>query len=121
MRELCGQSRFHNIHDHLDFGEIRFAPVGRALIMGKNKGILRVYGDKTDGRILGAEMIAPKGENLAHLLSWAIQQRLTVGELLRMPFYHPVIEEALQAALYDLYAKVEEKSPGGITELAPLG
>jgi hypothetical protein len=24
-----------------------------------------------------------------------------------MPFYHPVIEEALQAALYDLYAKVE--------------
>ncbi len=102
-------------------GEIRFAPVGRALIMGKNKGILRVYGDKASGRILGAEMIAPKGENLAHLLSWAIQQRLTVGELLRMPFYHPVIEEALQAALYDLYSKVEAKNPGGITELAPLG
>ena len=35
----------------------------------------------------------------AHLLAWAVQQELTVGQLLQMPFYHPVIEEALQAAL----------------------
>ena len=93
-------------------GQINFAPVGRALIMGKNKGVLRVYGDKASGRILGAEMVGPKGENLAHLLAWCIEQDLTVGRLLRMPFYHPVIEEALQAALYDLYAKVEAKNPG---------
>jgi dihydrolipoamide dehydrogenase len=101
-------------------GQINFAPVGRALIMGKNKGVLRVYGDKTSGRILGAEMIGPKGENLAHLLAWCIAQGLTVGRLLRMPFYHPVIEEALQAALYDLYAKVEAKNPGGLVELERL-
>jgi len=101
-------------------GEIRFAPVGRALIMGKNRGVLRVYADKTTGRLLGAEMIGPKGENLAHLLCWCIEQGLTTGQLLRMPFYHPVIEEALQAALYDLYAKVEAKNDGGLTELMPL-
>lgn len=101
-------------------GQIRFAPVGRALIMGKNKGVLRVYGDKSTGRILGAEMIGPKGENLAHLLCWCIEQGLTVGQLLRMPFYHPVIEEALQAALYDLYAKVEAKNTGGLVELERL-
>ncbi|EGV19181.1 dihydrolipoyl dehydrogenase [Thiocapsa marina] len=101
-------------------GQIKLAPVGRALIMGKNKGVIRVYADKATGRILGSEMIGPKGENLAHLLCWAIEQGLTVGELLRMPFYHPVIEEALQAALYDLYSKVEAKNSGGITELEPL-
>ena len=101
-------------------GEIKFAPVGRALIMGKNKGILRVYADKQSGRLLGSEMIGPKGENLAHLICWCIEQELTVGEMLRMPFYHPVIEEALQAALYDLYAKVETKNEGGLTELRPL-
>jgi dihydrolipoamide dehydrogenase len=97
-------------------GQINFAPVGRALIMGKNKGVLRVYGDRQSGVILGAEMIAPKGENLAHLLCWCIEQGLTVGRLLRMPFYHPVIEEALQAALYDLYSKVDAKNEG-LTEL----
>jgi len=98
-------------------GQVNFAPVGRALIMGKNKGVLRVYGDRASGRLLGAEMIGPKGENLAHLLAWCIEQGLSVGQLLRMPFYHPVIEEALQAALYDLYAKVETKNTGGLVEL----
>jgi dihydrolipoamide dehydrogenase len=102
-------------------GQIGFGPVGRALIMAKNKGLLRIYANKQTGRLLGAEMIAPKGENLAHLIAWAIQQQLTVGALLRMPFYHPVIEEAFQAALYDLYAKVEAKNDGGLTELVPLG
>ena len=99
-------------------GQIAFGPVGRAMIMGKNAGLLRVYADRASGRLLGAEMVAPKGENLAHLLAWCVTQGLTVGELLRMPFYHPVIEEALQAALYDLYAKVDAKNAGPITELA---
>ncbi|AFL72093.1 dihydrolipoyl dehydrogenase [Thiocystis violascens] len=101
-------------------GQIRFAPVGRALIMGKNRGVLRVYADKASGRLLGAEMIGPKGEHLAHLLCWCIERNLTVGDLLRLPFYHPVIEEALQAALYDLYAKVDTKNEGGLIELARL-
>ena len=101
-------------------GQINFAPVGRALIMGKNRGMLRVYADKASGRILGSEMIGPKGENLAHLLCWCIEQGLTVGQLLRMPFYHPVIEEALQAALNDLYRHVDAKNEGGLTELERL-
>jgi len=101
-------------------GQVKFAPVGRALIMGKNRGLLRVYADQASGRLLGGEMIGPKGEHLAHLLCWCIEQGLTVGDLLRMPFYHPVIEEALQSALYDLYAKVNTKNSGGLTELAPL-
>ncbi len=104
--------------DSTAIGEMQMAPVGRALIMAKNKGIIRVYAEKASGRLLGAEMICAKAENLGHLLAWSIQQGLTVGDLLRMPFYHPVIEEALQAALYDLYAKVDAKNPGPITELA---
>jgi dihydrolipoamide dehydrogenase len=100
-------------------GEIKFAPVGRALIMGKNRGVLRIYADKASGRLLGAEMVGPKGEHLAHLICWCIQQGLTVGEMLRLPYYHPVIEEALQAALYDLYRKVDAKNDG-LTELAEM-
>jgi len=101
-------------------GQIQMGPVGRAMIMGKNRGLIRVYADKASGRLLGAEMACPKGENLGHLLAWCIQQEMTVGETLQMPFYHPVIEEALQAALYDLYAKVDAKNATPITELVPL-
>ena len=101
-------------------GQIQMGSVGRAMIMANNRGLIRVYADKASGRLLGAEMACPKGENLGHLLAWCIQQEMTVGEILQMPFYHPVIEEALQAALYDLYAKVDVKNSTPITELVPL-
>ena len=106
--------------DHVVIGEVRMGPVGRAMIMAKNRGLIRVYGDKASGRLLGAEMVCPKGENLGHLLAWCIQQDMTVGQMLQMPFYHPVIEEALQAALYDLYSKVDAKNVTPITELVPV-
>jgi len=101
-------------------GEMPIAPVGRALIMGKNRGIIRVYADKASGKLLGAEMVCVRGENLGHLLAWCMQLGLTVGQLLQMPFYHPVMEEALQAALNDLYAKVDTKNDTPITELEVL-
>jgi dihydrolipoamide dehydrogenase len=89
------------------------------MIMTKNRGLIRVYGDSKSGKLLGASLFCVKGENLAHLLAWCIQQELTVFDLLRMPFYHPVIEEALQAALRDLAAKVENR-PSGILDIEKL-
>lgn len=80
-------------------GEVDFASQGRARMGQRNRGLLRVYADKQSGRLLGAEMCAPSAEHLAHLLALAIGQRLTVLDLLRMPFYHPVIEEGLRTAL----------------------
>ncbi len=90
-------------------GEIQFAPVGRALILGKNRGLLRLYVQKSDGLLLGACMCCVKAENLAHLISWSIQNGMTVFDMLKMPFYHPVIEEALQAALYNVLPKLDIK------------
>ncbi len=90
-------------------GEIQFAPVGRALIIGKNRGLLRLYVQKSDGLLLGAAMCCVKAENLAHLISWSIQNGMTVFDMLKMPFYHPVIEEALQAALYNVLSKLDIK------------
>jgi len=42
---------------------------------------------KKDFKILGAELMAPDGEHLIHLLAWAISLKLTVFEALKMPFY----------------------------------
>ncbi|WPL18721.1 Mercuric reductase [Thiorhodovibrio winogradskyi] len=79
-----------------------FGPVGRALIMGQNRGLLRVYAAHQDGRLLGAEMVGPRCEHIAHLMAWAVETKMTVNQALEMPFYHPVIEEALQDALLEL-------------------
>jgi dihydrolipoamide dehydrogenase len=93
-------------------GEVRFDRQGRAKVMAENTGMLRVYGDKQSGRLLGAELAAPRGEHLAHLLAWAIQKQMTVFELLQLPFYHPVIEEGLRTALRDLSQHVHARRPG---------
>ncbi len=101
---LAGESHRALADAGVDFeaGEVSFEDQGRARVMGVNKGVLRVYGEAGTGRLLGAEMIGPAAEHLAHLIAWSIESKLTVGELLQRPFYHPVIEEGLRTALRNL-------------------
>lgn len=87
-------------------GQVSFEDQGRSRILLKNKGLLSVYGDLATGRFLGAEMLAPGAEHLAHLLAWALQNKMTAAQMLEMPFYHPVIEEGLRTALRDLDVKL---------------
>lgn len=87
-------------------GQASFADQGRSRILLKNKGLLNVYGELASGRFLGAEMLAPGAEHMAHLLAWALQSKMTVAAMLDMPFYHPVIEEGLRSALRDLDNKL---------------
>ena len=65
-------------------------------------------------------MACVKGENLGHLLCWCIEMQMTVHDVLRMPFYHPVIEEALQAALYNLKSKLKVENSHWPVEIQPL-
>lgn len=88
-------------------GEVSFEDQGRSRVMGVNHGMLRLYGEQGSGLFLGAEMFGPRAEHIAHLLSWAVQQRMTVSTMLEMPFYHPVIEEGVRTALRDLNAKLK--------------
>jgi dihydrolipoamide dehydrogenase len=89
---------------------------GREKIMLRPHGAIRIYADREKGRLLGAEMVAPKGEHLAHLLAWSMQQNLTVFDLLAMPFYHPTVEETLKEALEELAEDVpcDRRSPLGL-------
>jgi dihydrolipoamide dehydrogenase len=90
-------------------GRCDFSNQGRAIIRDQNRGLLHIYAEATTGRLLGAEMCAPAGEHLGHLLAWAIQQDMTVFDVLKMPFYHPVIEEGLRDALKHAASRVHEK------------
>lgn len=86
---------------HTVTGEVSFENQGRSRVMLRNKGLLRVYADARDGRLLGAEMVGPRAEHIGHLLAWAHQSRMTIADMLAMPFYHPVVEEGLRTALRD--------------------
>ena len=103
---MVGQ-RFADVQpDAVLIGEVSFADQGRSRVMLQNRGLLRLYVARDSGMLLGAEMVGPRAEHLAHLLAWSVQQQLTVMQMLAMPFYHPVIEEGLRTALRDAQAKL---------------
>ncbi len=88
-------------------GEVSFHNQGRSRVMLVNKGHMRVYAEQGTGLFIGAEVVGPAAEHLAHLLAWAHQQKMTVPQMLDMPFYHPVIEEGLRTALRDVNSKLK--------------
>lgn len=93
--------------DQFVIGEVSFKNQGRSRVMLVNKGHMRVYAEQGTGLFLGAEIFGPAAEHLAHLLAWAHQMKMTVPQMLDMPFYHPVIEEGLRTALRDVNAKLK--------------
>lgn len=103
----------------LAVGEVSFADQGRARVMGVNRGHLRVYGEPGSGRLLGAEMVGPAAEHLAHLLAWVIEAGLTVERILQMPFYHPVLEEGVRTALRELSAALGQPANPALRQIEP--
>ncbi|MDQ9169522.1 dihydrolipoyl dehydrogenase [Oxalobacteraceae bacterium R-40] len=110
---LLGQSYKSLQKGRFVIGSTSFDDQGRSRVMLKNKGVLHVYAETGSSRFIGAAMIAPHAEHLAHLLAWACQSRMTIPQMLELPFYHPVIEEGLRSALRD----AKEKLMRGIPEI----
>jgi len=104
-----GQLNEHFSHRYA-VGVVSFEDQGRSRVMLQNKGLLKVYAEQGSGLFLGAEMFGPAAEHVGHLMAWAAQSRMTVAEMLDMPFYHPVIEEGVRTALRDLNRKLHKGS-----------
>ena len=122
---MVGQS-YKELQDaNVDFavGDVDWSDQGRARVMLVNQGLLRIYGERNTGRFLGAEMIGPRAEHLAHLLAWSYQSNLFVSEILERPFYHPVIEEGVRTALRNLNFALEmgPKPPARCIDCGPGG
>jgi dihydrolipoamide dehydrogenase len=92
-------------------GAVDFTGQGRARVAGRNIGKLNVYAHPETGKFLGAEMVGPAAEHIAHLLAWAIEADRSVQQMLDSPFYHPVIEEGVRTALRAARDAMDAKSP----------
>lgn len=87
---------------HFAVASFDFANQARAKILGRDRGLMKVWAETGSGTLLGAEILGPDAEHLAHLLAWCMQRRLSVNDLLAMPYYHPVLEEGLRTLLREL-------------------
>ena len=110
---LIGKDYDEIIEDeNVIIGSYNFKEQGRAFLMNKNTGMANLYVQKSDGKLLGAQIAAPHGEHLAHHLAWAMEQELTVHDMLELPYYHPTLEEGLYTLLLKCVKKLESKKEG---------
>lgn len=98
--------------DNVLITSYNFYTQARAMLMNLNKGVANLYVQKRDGKILGAQIAVPHGEHLAHHLAWAIEHGLTVYEMMKLPFYHPTLEEGLYTLLQITVRKLGLKKEG---------
>lgn len=102
-------------------GSADFSEQARARMGLRASGVLQIYAERATGRILGAEMCIPAAEHLAHLLALAVEGGMTVGDMLAMPFYHPVEEEGLRSALRELAKGVADDGGSDLSDCAAVG
>ncbi len=98
--------RFAELDKDALIGDASFVKQGRAVAAQRNEGLMRIYARRKDAVLVGAEMCVPAAEHMVHLLGLAISEGLTVHQVLRMPFYHPVLEEGLRKALREIVKQV---------------
>jgi dihydrolipoamide dehydrogenase len=89
-------------------GKRSFVVQGRTKIMARNHGLLRVYAEPESGRLLGSEMMIPDGEYIGHFLAMAIENQMTVRDVMATPFYHPTVLEGLDNALNAIAAQLKD-------------
>ena len=88
---------------------------GRAIVMAEDHGVISLYADKRTKKLLGGELLMPHAEHFTHLLAWAVENEMTVLDLVKMPFYHPVLEEAIQSTINQLFEALYSKEERGIS------
>ena len=79
-------------HDH------SFMGVGRARIVGKNRGFVRIL-NEVDGPIVGATVVGPQAGEMIHELMYAVGWEALPEEVAAFIHAHPTLSEAVGEAL----------------------
>lgn len=93
-------------HANLLVGEVGFDTASQAGYLSGDRGLVRVYADRRDARVLGGAIVGPACAYSAELLAFGVQQRLTVHQMLQLPFRPGAAEAALQGALSELTRRI---------------
>src|SRR5579875_424712 len=94
LRERDARSSGRNILA----AKLPFAHVPKAAAVRDTRGLLKLVVDGRNYRILGAHLVAAEAADLIHIGVLAVQQGLTVGDLLRTTFVYPTLAEAFKIA-----------------------
>jgi mercuric reductase len=78
--------------------KLPFEHVPKAAAIRDTRGLLKLVVDARNYQVLGAHLVSDEAADLIHIGVLAVQQGLTVGDLLRTTFVYPTLAEAFKIA-----------------------
>jgi NAD(P) transhydrogenase len=92
-------------HGGVLVGRADFSELARGQISGDTEGLLKLYADPADGRILGAQIIGDSATELIHLAQLAMISSHSVEVFVEQVFNFPTMAEAYRVAALDILAQ----------------
>ena len=86
-----------------------FRPVGRAMALNEQEGMVKIVADRKYGELLGVHIIGPFATELIHEAVIAIKLEATVEELMTNIHAHPTLSEAIGEAALDVQGEAIHK------------
>ncbi|HUV31860.1 MAG TPA: dihydrolipoyl dehydrogenase [Acidobacteriota bacterium] len=84
-------------------GKFPLRALGKAHAENEIAGEVKVIGDRKTDRLLGVHIVGIHATEIIHVAALAINRGLTVTQLGRLIFGHPVVSEAIMEAAHDLH------------------
>jgi dihydrolipoamide dehydrogenase len=82
-------------------GRFPFRPLGRAMALNEQEGLVKVVAERKYGELLGVHIIGPFATELIHEGVMAIKLEATLEELMTSIHAHPTLSEAIGEAAMD--------------------
>lgn len=77
---------------------LELSAVAKAHVIGEQVGGILLWADRTDGRILGAQILAHRAADLIHEMALAVRACLTVADIAEMVHVYPTLSDGWRLA-----------------------
>ncbi|MCX6346151.1 MAG: dihydrolipoyl dehydrogenase [Armatimonadetes bacterium] len=92
-------------HGDIRIGKFGFSHNGKAMGIGETQGFIKIISEPKHGEILGVHIVGPDATDLIIEGVLAIQNELTIDEVVATIHAHPTLNEVFQEAAYDTQAR----------------
>lgn len=90
-------------------GSFPFRPLGRAMALNEQEGLVKIVAERKYGEVLGVHIIGPFATELIHEGVMAIRLEATIEELMTTIHAHPTLSEAMGEAALDIKGEAIHK------------
>ena len=90
-------------------GRFPFRPLGRAMALNEQEGLVKVVAERKYGELLGVHIVGPYATEMIHEGVAAIKLEATVEEMMTAIHAHPTLSEAIGEAFLDVKGEAIHK------------